>query len=493
MQRYLYILFLVISAASCYKDIGNYSYVDIEEIMIENMFEKYPDQILFRDTLRINPTVKHRDGVFSYSWYRKISDLEMEFIHEGKKLVYPIVHSGFNLLYFKVRDEEIGYEQFQTTSFQVLSETSQGVYVLKENEHGATDIDLFISDTIVRDNLLSVKFGTQFKGKPLTIDYWGYQWADINNDTIIRVPSLRVVSDEELWVLDSERFTKVNTFDSLFMESAPQNREINAFLTVPKVTTLVNDGRVFLFNEENSSRFIAELMGDYELAPYLVSTYMGQAIYCYDQISQSFKYITTYTSRLQSFSRSVINGISLVNTGKSMRFFGQSKMALGVALLENNAKDSLFVYQLKFNPSNSSTITAINVDTLDQSYMMHQADIIAMHKMQDYLYYNVDHKIYCYDFASQKEYLVLETDGEITALDFLNDYYYFSDQSPIKPQYMKLVVSTYLNGNYSIKYYKTIANTLESTSEEYRGKGKVVRSIKVKKADNPIWMYYVNK
>lgn len=498
-----YILLIIVSVmlfSSCYRDLGHYDYTTIDSVRIENISKKYPDKIMFEDTLKIFPEVTHREGNFSYKWYRHVGDVSLELISEGKDLIYPVVHAGNNLFKFIVKDDDLGIEEWVHTSCFVTSKTSQGLYVLKETGDGNCDLDMFYSPDKGMENLLESKYGAPMPGVPRMLDYWGYQWEDYDNDTIVRIPSIRVVTDKDLWVINSYDFNRVMQLDQMFLDESMDDVMVNSLQSTKNLTILnYNDGKCCLFNNTTGSRFLPELMGDYSMNSQMVNCYNGTNFYVFDEKTESFRYLSGTASRPGELSRSIVNGIPVVNINKKLIYMGELKMSSGVALMKNKKEipDSLFIYTLKFTTASASSLVGLTVDTITGNAKLFNAKLFCCHKHHDFLYFVCDEGegsvVYYYDMKGRREQEVWRSGGEkITHLQYVHEGYFYGG-NPIAPEYMKLVVSTYKDGKYKIRYFRTVAGKLEAIEDEvYEGEGKVMKVIKVKDDKEPVWMYYAS-
>lgn len=175
--------FIAMSFASCFNDDGNYTYHDVNEIMISGIAESYEKISYSNEVLEIDPTIESKYTDLKYEWYmwnpseesaNEDEDgnmYEAELIGTDKKLSYPVeCPIGRYTIELKVYSESTGYFSTATTRFDANSEFTRGFYILKETADGNTDFDLYVNeDTPVKNNILELTGQEPLKGKPLFI------------------------------------------------------------------------------------------------------------------------------------------------------------------------------------------------------------------------------------------------------------------------------------------------------------------------------------
>lgn len=131
MIRYILIIFLSWSLFSCYEDLGNYKYHDINELTIDSVKSMYTiDQF---DTLKITPqlagTMYGDTSRFSYAW-----EIDGKIVGTGFALEHKIVNSpGAKYCRFIIEDKSTGIKEYCYFTTNVVSTTAaDGIMLLSD-------------------------------------------------------------------------------------------------------------------------------------------------------------------------------------------------------------------------------------------------------------------------------------------------------------------------------------------------------------------------
>ena len=165
--------------AACFDDSSQSGTGDVSDIEIEGL----------RDTsiisysgnrLEISPMIKtgYPEDELNFAWYMYSSKEAGEFaagfeegyrgrkIAEGKNLSYEVnLPSDMYTFIFEVVSNGNEYTKTATMKVAVTTAYSKGFYILKEDENGDTELDLFNQNGL-RENLMKELLGASLSGKP---------------------------------------------------------------------------------------------------------------------------------------------------------------------------------------------------------------------------------------------------------------------------------------------------------------------------------------
>ena len=134
MVRFIIIVFLAYGLMSCYDDLGNYSYHDINEITVDSVRAFYTvDQF---DTLKINPVLAgsmYSDtSRFNYTW-----EVDGSVVGTSACLNYKVLNSpGEKYCRLIIEDKETGVKEYCYFNTTVVSTTAVDGILLLSNYQG---------------------------------------------------------------------------------------------------------------------------------------------------------------------------------------------------------------------------------------------------------------------------------------------------------------------------------------------------------------------
>ncbi|MBD0824957.1 PKD-like family lipoprotein [Aestuariibaculum marinum] len=523
MRKILYMLAALLFVA-CYEDTGNYNYTEIGDITIEEFPEHLGDLILLEDTLRINPVVGPKiefdNNNFNFYWsLRQGTNPESKLVRFAyqKDLVLPVTIAGDFSLMFEVEHKETGIIQFKIVRGRGVSKFSNGMYVLKENSNGRTDIDMIGFDTETGEpttypNLISVlNNGMGLDGTPVTIDYWGYRKEDYENAQLVAVPALRIASKEDIMVIDINEFDVLGQFDDLFLGEVPAVRNIQNLKSINGNTTLINDGKVYTFanysngivggeiKEYGGNKFLPALVGNYNMNSNIAWAARDQAntFLMYDTTDGRFKYTNTTASEPRVV-KEYPGSTAFQNDFNSNLLFMES-IASGIfgnnlyGLLQNKQNPEV----LTFLDMNAQGINGgylrLNVSKTFAAadYKIDDATMWSVHQHRKQIYFVVDNQIWKHDAVSNAETMIKSFEGEeVTFIDVSNEWYTTPDGSIIKQEYTDFVVATSTGPNYKLYKFNMTAGDVPEEEPYFTitGEGKVSDYMYIKPTTTPVWM-----
>ena len=181
---YLLLSLVALCLSSCFEDKGNYTYQNVDDIVIEGIAESYSNLSFAGEVLEIDPVIKTNYTDLQYEWYMWDPTIEenysgwdeeqnykAELIGTEKKLSYKVnCPAKRYTIMLKVTSKENGYSVSASTRFDATTEFARGFYILKETPDGNSELDLYYREgEPVMSDLLTAKGYGPLKGKPLCL------------------------------------------------------------------------------------------------------------------------------------------------------------------------------------------------------------------------------------------------------------------------------------------------------------------------------------
>lgn len=233
MKRSIYaalLALITLGFASCFDDEGNYTYHDVDEIVISGIAASYQNISYNGEILEIDPVIESSYTDLKYEWYmwepseefgsnnnRDDDSYAAELIGTEKKLSYPVeCPVGLYTIELKVYSESTGYFATASTRFDAVSEFTRGFYILKETPDGNTDFDLYVDENKpIKENLLT-QSEQVLKGKPLCIGCVGSHGYLDESGNYQSAHTICVTTEEgDLGFFDTKTLDKVHGRDDV--------------------------------------------------------------------------------------------------------------------------------------------------------------------------------------------------------------------------------------------------------------------------------------
>lgn len=199
MRRSVFIYLAVLCVSSCFGDLGNYDYVQINEAVISDKgFEQTYDVRRKSDVLSIRPEIaftldKDGKGRYEYEWVAVGQNFyrgERFVIGTERNLNYPVeLQAEEYILYLKVKDLDTDMVYSRSVGLNVRSTNTMGWILAGEDHEGRGQADMIsLSSTVLYlKNALEMREGLAMG--PLTL-----AWIDNDEWT----------SEDRLYVSDTE-------------------------------------------------------------------------------------------------------------------------------------------------------------------------------------------------------------------------------------------------------------------------------------------------
>lgn len=440
-----YIFLLVIGMVSCYDDLGNYDYDEVNKISVEGInsniwYEKLAniDTLVLRPDLMFSLGREERD--LTYEWlliplnasYNKdsvsVSDQRSGYvIGREKNLVYPVKEkSGRYVGFFNVTNPRTGVTYTENFYLKVKTAVYDGWMVLCE-EGGKARLDM-ISYITEKENLVSYDIWRTHDfllGKPYKLTY----------DFTVSLSNRLVWCENGTYCLDGENlYPSEESNLALQFAEQPEKVEIACGAT-PMGTTpyrevlITADGDLYMRNRDDiliggffDYRRNREKGGSeyFKLSPWLGfrQRYFSPsttAILVYDEDHRRFLSIENNADYVSRVSFQEAGGVSFsAETGKEMMYMEGNMEGYVFAVLQDPDSRDYYIYGVVLQPdckvqcSHYVKLNPANADRIVQ---------FAFHPLYRMLYYATDKgEVFQFNFnmgnSAEKAQKVLSFPGE---------------------------------------------------------------------------------
>ncbi|MCK7558213.1 PKD-like family lipoprotein [Chitinophaga sedimenti] len=312
---------LALLVAGCYKDKGNYDYIDVNRITITDT-SKTALAITIGDSLKITPVVSQsiatNEDSLSYEWMVYDNSpassyaLPKTVISTQKNLRIVVSAPPFTLgqnyrLTYRVTDKRTGVSSAYFYGLTVVNKYATGWMVLEDKPTGG-DLSMIMPGGVVERNVYSLLNAGAPIGKPVKLDMTIYSVTDGYST---ESKEIHLLSENGAVELNYQTMVKLWDFSYLFFSPPSVIKPQRLFwamnnTTSPSQGIIINDGKIhsnMVGGFPGTKKFGQQLTtpaGDYNYraAPFVAggTTYTAVA---YDQIGQRFFNIGT--SKLQTF------------------------------------------------------------------------------------------------------------------------------------------------------------------------------------------------
>ena len=365
---------------------------------------------------------------------------------------------------------------------------------------------------MVRDNVFELSenlLAEPLPGKPVALLEAGrYSWR--HPVTLVEesyLECLLPMSEKSIaWYRIKDEETMLAGEDMFYEPSPVETRKFEAlgtFGSSPAVA-LVDNGRVSrTLASSSASRFMPEIVGEYKLAPWLITGVSMTMVVGYNELTSSF--VMVGNESLSYFPDSFREGdnvqISSNNMNADLLFFGQTHgnldpsyppypeyaPGIGYALMRKKGNtEQVELYGLNFREASpyGTIYSPIRFHrTIEESVCpeFSTADFYSLHQDKHILYFIKDNILHYYDIENDKFVMNCHTfDGEVTLLKFVGNNYDKSnswDAVQFNYTFSRLMVATSSGGNYKVYTYEEDSNgkLVLQPERTFEGHGKVKR------------------
>lgn len=414
--------------ASCYKDLGNYQYQDVNELNFGGIDTAQGYTVFFGETLMITPQLEGTqdpDGSgrsYTYEWSLDFSQKDSVLSNEKDLNVKLLVPPGKYTLQYKVTDQQTGIRFHTRTQLLVTTKVFEGYLVMNE-VNGKTRLDMLsyhrMNDDFeqLTDVLSVMSSAAPVDGKPKQVYCMEIEVFQVTPQTY----RIYLVTETGAYKIDPETFGYKPLDDFRY--------EMAGSLPADFKPTGLTGSLQYLFmpvmymTEGNN---IYQRVVEGVVFPYTpMNVYAGQSkpfkafpqVACYDDG------VTIFNMENRTFTFGNAGSVNVMDippgngfpVGKDMVYMeDQQSTGLGYAVMKDPGLDNY--YLLRFYPGYSfadyfePVVNAVDFD---------KAAHFAASPELGYLFYSVGGKLYEYDPFLQQSFLMLDKGAEeITYIAF---------------------------------------------------------------------------
>ncbi|HEX6179722.1 MAG TPA: PKD-like family lipoprotein [Chitinophagaceae bacterium] len=389
-------IFSLVALQSCYKDKGNYSYNDINEITISSAASSY--NVMVPDSLKIDITLHqtqpHPDGL-TFQWVlypSTAAPLTRRTIGTTQNLRAAITEDpGPYVLDFFVKDKKTGVEFQKKFAVNVLTALSEG-WIVVEEKNNACDLHLISPTDAIFKDVYSLGNGGQ------KLPAGTFRIPDIKTNRNIQ--SIYILSPSDMVYVNFANFLKVSSFNDFFFEAPPLRKPQEYFLNGDQ-EAMLNNGKPYgrNLNGPGSIKLNLPPVGNYYMAPFEIYSIPTNYIW-YDTIGQRFYRQDAGNFNLLTFPSDPSDPFDMNNIGKRLLYVEVNTVGATFqyfAFFKNNNDDSLFAYNFK----NTAPRPPVAVYSGLNAPGMQTAKYFVMSRSLPYLYYASGNNIYKLDILAK--------------------------------------------------------------------------------------------
>jgi len=215
--KYFSILAIIALLSACYDDKGNYNYVDINEVEISGIEEKF--EVDRFDIISISPSLqgslaKNDESSYTYEWY-----LDKTLIAETRDLNFEVTSSiGSYTLKLVVTDTSTGTKAFNTSTVVVNSASSSDGILVVSNQNGFADLSYLRLDK--EGAQFSAMFYNKNYDEPLATNvkkvYQTFADGYPNYAKLYGGQGIKILSDEGVQLISNITLEKNGAYDANF-------------------------------------------------------------------------------------------------------------------------------------------------------------------------------------------------------------------------------------------------------------------------------------
>jgi len=494
--KLLFVFIIAISIGACKKDLGNYTYKELNKL---DTIADLPKEIIavYGKQLKIEPKVKFTldpnfdESKYTYEWYymgpNGLGGTKLHTIAKTKNLdVTTSIVAGSYSAYYAVTDKASGVKYRTSFTLKVVNEINEG-WIMMCDVNGKAQVDMLSLNTsgnfdVVHDLLKTVGSELQLEGKPV-MTYTHNTGLLIGPDAISY--GLYFGTDKGTTKVDPNTFKWTPTmtlnyemFGAIppgFYATAMQQRGSNS-------AYMIGAGNVYYYNRPQNTYFSAPLnyinaeQKAFEVEPYIAGYIFASST------SHAIFYDKT-NKRFVKHSGEASTCVTLPDpTGDAKKFSFTTGMDL--VFMKWISFNGGEVFAVLKEPGGSRKFLArFNSANLVQSYYdeitgteIANAEKFAFSPDLGYIFYNVGGKVYEYDMVYKTSKLMINS--ETKKISYLKFYDFKSTGKYTGSN--KLMVGTYdtakpegTNGGLDIYTVPPVNGDLV-LDKSYSGFGKII-------------------
>ncbi|MCK7553688.1 PKD-like family lipoprotein [Chitinophaga sedimenti] len=217
----------VLLSSACYKDHGNYDYLEPEAITIGGMVSTYTRMSLL-DSIIINPEVTSSDPAAEFTYFWGIYETnaqgfipKLDTIARTKELRYFVTQPAKTwVLVFGATNKHTGVTKTRTANMVVITSFTRGWYVLQDDGTN-TDLDMFLTRSAIKPdsairNVYSLANNQKLPGRAKYLCFNSSYKTYAAGTTAANTRTLFLFSENELAATNINTLLDVRRLDQLF-------------------------------------------------------------------------------------------------------------------------------------------------------------------------------------------------------------------------------------------------------------------------------------
>ena len=482
---------LLLVAASCYEDLGNYDYGTKQAIQIDSINNSY--KVNSGDSLHIIPVIESGREIVAYEWavYDSLqADATEKVISTQPELHYKVLlPQGLFQLLFKVTDVD-GYTQIYSSLMEVRTVFSEGFYVFKA-VGGSSDLDLYPTSKGKQPmtDLLYNLYERRLQGSPHRLPIsprHKYITNNISNTEYVMLP----LTTEETPMIKVQDMSFAFAGGDDFFYQVPNPRETITyqFYGESNMRALLTDRHAYSY--QNIVPSVSGKYGEYaywaktmQPAPFgaTYSIFPGGMMF-YDNANGDFLIINQF-NQLSGFKMNTPPAepekrtIPCSGLDCKMIYMGQPKGGgTAFALMENKNTQERYLFTIAM--ANGVSVKPVEdynpilkADTLDSGLNIYKGNNFAVSENCLYLFYSVGSQVYYYELLTGNERRLDLPGIQSEEVSMIANLFWL--RLPLTTQWHKWIVATSNGESYKLYIWNTRGD-LPDTSQEpvvYEGLG----------------------
>ncbi|WP_437921446.1 PKD-like family lipoprotein [Sphingobacterium sp. LRF_L2] len=493
-------VFFIISG--CYKDKGNYEYVELDQVLIDTSNLNIQDSYsLYRyDTLTIAPKIYFngkqitdessvKDQLsFTWSIYQaniggtlQTRDTLSHKIILNNPITKP---TGGWIVMLTVRDLKTNTDSYQKFNLQLDESLSDGWMVMYEKD-GNTDVGLIVDErskpgTVnqrIFTDIIKNTNGAALEGKPISL---------LQSASPLTSKEVVVASEKDMQAFNYTDFERAFSFENFFY-GAPTTKALTAFTANnARKEFVINNNKIHVANFSSGTTrtilFSVPLSGNFgELANWNPKFYaQGFDAVAYDKTNKKFVYVVAGSIAVSDIPAQTATTAewSPSNVGLDLKVSDYGRLNYEY-LIMNDANNH---YLLTANFMGTAPLFALKKYNISDAPDISNVSAMASSSTGSYILYGANEKVYLHKYETNQaiENIWTAPAGEkITSIRFLK--FYFTTAQTIRiasvaNQYVYFATyneSTKEGKVYNVKIDQTNGSIDSSTLKVYEGFGKI--------------------
>ena len=442
IKNILYACAALLCLASCNKDLGNYNYVEINQV--DSVEALRDTTVLFGKNLRIQPVIHFSldanpdTSNYSYEWlyFYKTStgSNDKRVISTHKDLAINIsMPAGVYPFHYGITDKRTGIQQRFPFNLTVVNAINEGWFLLSEVD-GKSRLDVVAkqingSYSVVTDLFKSIQSDFELKGKPKYV--YAYSTGNMSGLGANFTYGLYALTDQNSYRFNPENYEwKENyTLKNEVLGNIPNDFTADLIKQSGSAgrSYMISQGDVYLYHGAQSVRYSTPLNyislsnRFFKIAPF-VATSEGNgaqlpAIF-YDINNKQFvKHSAISSSCTEIPDPEDENKLFSFKTNKDLRYMDWVPNNGGevYSILKEASSGKVFLARFNLENNKQKSYEEISIPTF-----VH-AEQYAVSPVHDYIFYSVKGKVYQYNVSLKTSKLMQDYgDKQVSLLKFHN-------------------------------------------------------------------------